>query len=54
MSGVYLIFWVDRPQVLHYRRQDDGEGIETRVLTAGAIRLDPPGFAIRIEDVYAV
>ncbi len=33
----YLVFWADRPQVLHHRRQDDGPGIETRVLTSGEI-----------------
>jgi len=49
----YLIFWADQPQVLHHRRQDDGPGIETRVLTSGEIRLDPPGVTITVESVYA-
>jgi len=49
----YLIFWADRPQVIHHRRRSDGEGIETRIVTAGEIRLDPPGLVIMIEDVYA-
>jgi Uma2 family endonuclease len=49
----YLVFWADRPQVLHHRRQDDGEAIATRVVTSGAIRLDPPGITITVEDVYA-
>jgi Uma2 family endonuclease len=49
----YLIFWADRPHVVHHRRQDDGAGIETRVLTAGEIRLDPPGLTIMIDDVYS-
>ncbi len=49
----YLIFWADRPQVIHHRRRSDGEGIETRVMTAGEIRLDPPGVVITVEDVYA-
>jgi Uma2 family endonuclease len=48
----YLIFWAERPQVIHHRRRDDGEGIETRVVTSGAITLDPPGITISIEDVY--
>ena len=41
-----------RPQVIHHRRRDDGEGIETRVVTAGEIRLDPPGIGIDLEEVY--
>jgi Uma2 family endonuclease len=49
----YLIFWADRPQVVHHRQRDDGEGIETRVVTAGEIRLDPPGVGITVEEVYA-
>ena len=48
----YLIFWADRPQVIHHRRRDDGEGIETRVLVAGPIRLDPPGLAMAVEEIY--
>jgi Uma2 family endonuclease len=49
----YLIFWADRPQVIHHRRRDDGDGIETRMLTTGEIRLDPPGLAITVEEIYA-
>lgn len=49
----YLIFWADRPQVIHHRRREDGAGIETRVVTAGDIRLDPPGVTITVEEVYA-
>ncbi|MEA2745585.1 MAG: hypothetical protein QOG25_3956 [Acetobacteraceae bacterium] len=48
----YLIFWADRPPVIHHRRRDDGKGIETRVVTAGEIRLDPPGIGINLEEVY--
>jgi Uma2 family endonuclease len=48
----YLIFWADRPQVIHHRRRDADEGIETRVVTAGEIRLDPPGVLITVEEVY--
>ncbi|WP_428487990.1 Uma2 family endonuclease [Rhodopila sp.] len=49
----YLIFWADRPQVIHHRRRDEDDGIETRVLTAGPIKLDPPGIGITVEEVYA-
>jgi hypothetical protein len=49
----YLIFWADRPQVIHHRRQDDDTGIDTRVVTTGEIRLDPPGVSISVETIYA-
>jgi Uma2 family endonuclease len=49
----YLIFWADRPQVIHHRRRDEDDGIDTRVLTAGDIRLDPPGVSITVEEIYA-
>jgi Uma2 family endonuclease len=48
----YLVFWADRPQVVHHRRRDDGEGVETRILTEGEIRLDPPGISITLAEVY--
>jgi Uma2 family endonuclease len=48
----YLVLWADRPQVLHHRRQADGESIETRVMTGGTIVLDPPGITIAVEDLY--
>jgi Uma2 family endonuclease len=48
----YLIVWPDRPKVVHHRRDDDGE-IRTEVFTQGPIRLDPPGIAIQLEDIYA-
>jgi Uma2 family endonuclease len=48
----YLIVWADRPQIAHHRRGDDG-AIETRVATAGAISLEPPGITILVEDIYA-
>jgi len=48
----YLIFWADRPQVIHHRQRAGDEEIETRVLTAGEIRLDPPGIQITVEEIY--
>jgi Uma2 family endonuclease len=48
----YLIVWPDRPKVAHHRRSDDGD-IRTEVFTEGPIRLDPPGIAIQLEDIYA-
>jgi Uma2 family endonuclease len=34
-------------------RGDDGRGIDTRVVAAGELRLDPPGITILVEDIYA-
>jgi Uma2 family endonuclease len=48
----YLILFAERPQVIHHRRRDDGDGIETRMLVAGEIRLDPPGITITVEEIY--
>jgi Uma2 family endonuclease len=48
----YLVFWADRPQVVHHRRREDGQGVETRMLTEGEIRLDPPGISITLAEIY--
>jgi len=47
----YLILRTDRRVVVHHRRLEDG-GIETRLVAAGPIRLDPPGIAIAAEGVF--
>jgi hypothetical protein len=39
--------------VIHHRRAEDSERIETRVVTAGEITLDPLGVVITVEEVYA-
>lgn len=46
----YLILQPGFRQVIHHRRS--GDGIETRVLVDGSIRLDPPGFGVAIADLY--
>ena len=46
----YLILRADLPQVIHHRRQ--GNGIETRVLSGGVLRLDPPGIEVSVTDFY--
>lgn len=48
----YLIVWADKQQIVHHRRDDLGE-IRTQTVTGGEIRLDPPGVAIAVEDIYA-
>jgi len=48
----YLIVWADRQQIVHHRR-DEACAIVTSVLTGGEIRLDPPGIAIGVEEIYS-
>ena len=40
-----------RPPLVKLHRQG-GDGIATQVLTRGEMRLDPPGLAITVEEVY--
>ncbi len=47
----YLIVWADSEQVVHHRRSAD-DTIETRILTSGAIHLDPPGITLDIAEIY--
>ena len=47
----YLIVGAGRRLVVHHRRGEDG-GIETRLLTEGAIALDPPGITVTVEALY--
>jgi Uma2 family endonuclease len=47
----YLILDPERRVVIHHKR-GQGEAIETRVLTSGAARLDPPGFEVAVEALF--
>ena len=47
----YLIVSARRRQVGHHARR--GGGIETRIITDGAIALDPPGISVALGDFYA-
>lgn len=47
----YLIVRTDRPTVIHHRR-GDGEVIETRIVTAGELPLDPPGITLDLARIY--
>src|ERR1051326_4503266 len=38
----YLIFWADQQRVIHHRRRNESGEIDTRIVTSGEIRLDPP------------
>lgn len=47
----YLIVDPALPSILHHARQTSGD-ILTRIVTAGIIRLDPPGIEIALADIY--
>jgi Uma2 family endonuclease len=47
----YLIVDVDERNVVHHRRAS-GEAIETRILTDGVLKLDPPGIEIGIGAFF--
>jgi len=47
----YLILDPERRVVIHHKR-GQGEAIETRVLSSGVARLDPPGFEVAIEALF--
>jgi Uma2 family endonuclease len=47
----YLLVRTERPTVIHHRRGDDGS-IATRVVTAGALALDPPGLTLELVQLY--
>jgi Uma2 family endonuclease len=48
----YLIVRTDRPTVIHHRR-GDGDLIETRILTAGSVDLEPPGLVLELDRIYS-
>jgi Uma2 family endonuclease len=47
----HLIVGARRRQAVHHVRREDG--IETRIVTAGSIALDPPGISVALDDFYA-
>jgi Uma2 family endonuclease len=47
----YLLVRTERPTVIHHRRGDDGS-IATRIVTAGALALDPPGPTLDLTQIY--
>jgi Uma2 family endonuclease len=47
----YLILDPERRVAIHQKR-GQGETIETRVLTNGFARLDPPGFEVAVEALF--
>jgi Uma2 family endonuclease len=47
----YLLVQTERRTVIHHRRADDGD-IRTRIVTAGALELDPPGLTVDLDRIY--
>lgn len=46
----YLIVHPTRRSVIHHRRS--GDRIDTGIVIAGPIAMDPPGIGIRVEEIY--
>lgn len=46
----YLLVRTTKREVIHHRRAENS--IETRILKAGVIRLDPPGMGFDIGELY--
>lgn len=49
----YLILDADRRVAIHHKR-GGGEVIETRILSEGTLRLDPPGLEIPVAEFFPV
>ena len=47
----YLILDPERRVVIHHKR-GQGDTIETRVVTDGVAKLDPPGFEVAVEAMF--
>jgi hypothetical protein len=47
----YLLLDPDRRVAIHHKR-GGSDAIETRVLTHGVARLDPPGFEVAVEPLF--
>lgn len=48
-----LVVDLDRRTALHYRRQGADEPILLRIVTDGAMRLDPPGLDLALSEIFA-
>jgi Uma2 family endonuclease len=48
----YLVVFTDEAKVVHHRRMDGQDTLQTRILTSRTIELDPPGISIAIEAIY--
>lgn len=46
----YLIIHATRRLITHHRRTS--EGIDTRIIVAGSIEMNPPGISISLDEIY--
>ena len=49
----YLVVDLEHRTVLHYGRRGADEPILLRIVTEGAIRLDPPGLDLTLTEIFA-
>lgn len=47
----YLIIDADKKMIIHHKR-GPGAPIETMIISAGVIQLDPPGLAVPVDDLF--
>jgi len=47
----YLIVDPEKPRLVHHARSE-GDNILTRIITDGAVMLDPSGIRLTLADVY--
>jgi Uma2 family endonuclease len=47
----YLILDADNRSIIHYAR-DGGDALLTRIVSAGELTLDPPGFKVEAQSVF--
>ena len=47
----YLIIDPDRRVIIHHKRQPDGS-LGTHIVTAGPLRLDPPGIEFDAGEIF--
>lgn len=47
----YLLIVPDQRLVVHFKRAEDGQKVETRFVREGTVDLSPPGFSVGVEEL---
>jgi hypothetical protein len=47
----YLILDADNRSAIHHARSE-GDALLTRIVSAGELRLDPPGFNVEVQSLF--